>query len=412
MFDSYLNRVRVYGKTSGQDHKTDADQIMNATWWDDIQSRIGYLYDFYHDAESNKLENLHPETDTLKQPVDIKFIVTQHPTLSNSQIEYYIMFRPGQKRVIDYYEESTCNAGGDYPIGMYIDIPDQDGQYNRWLIVGTDDGTNQFVRYRVMKCNYYLHWCWNQKLYDMCVVLRYRNSYNSGVWSDYLTTTVQNQNLLMFPHNDITQHLYYNERFVIDSRANTQGLESYLTWETSKVESMFPAGVIQLTLAQALFNPLTDKFAPNGFLYADYDVAHKQTNVTDEDEGRYSAIEFNGPHTVRVAGTGLNIKLSFYNKDGTPYDADVEAASVDDIWSVTIFNKDDTTYDDVIIPASSIISINDNDVRNVKVHIDEEIQTDNGPIKGYTLICKYMIIHGHAPENIIDSEAKISIRSL
>lgn len=176
MFDSYLNRVTSYGKTNGQVHKTESDQIMNATWWDDIQSRVGYLYDFYHDSETDKLEDLHPEIDYLKQPVDIKFLVTQHPTLSNSQIEYYIMFRPGQKRVLDYYDESVCNTDAEYPIGMYIDIPDNDGIFNRWLIVGTDDGTNQFRRFRVMKCNYYLHWCWNNTLYDMCVVLRYRNS--------------------------------------------------------------------------------------------------------------------------------------------------------------------------------------------------------------------------------------------
>lgn len=415
MFESYLNRVKTYGKTNGQVHKTEADYIMNDTWWDDIQSRVGYLYDYYHDSESEKLEDLDPTTDHLKQPVDIKFIVTQHPTLSNSQIEYYIMFRPGQERVIDYYEKSTCNAGGDYPVGMYIDIPDQDEIYNRWLIVGIDDGSNQFIRYRVMRCNYYLHWCWNQKLYDMCVVLRYRNSYNSGVWSDYMTTVVQNQNLLMFPHNDITQHLYYNERFIIDSRANTKGLESYLTWETSKVESMFPSGIIQLTLAQALFNPQTDKFDPeNGYLYANYDVAYKQSNEGETDDGRYSAIEFNGPHAVRVAGTGLNIKLAFYHKDGTAYDdINVGSPNIRDIWTVTIYNKDNSIYDEAIIPVESIISKIDDSVTHVNVHIDEDIQTlDGSIIKGYTLIGKYMIIHGHAWTDIIDSEAKIDIRSL
>ena len=184
MFNSYLNRMQPYGKTTGQVHKTDADFIMNDTWWDDIQSRVAYLYDYYHDSEPELYDDLHSNHDMLKQPVDIKFIVTAHPTLSNSQIDYYVMFRPGQRKLLDYYEESVCHTGAEYPIGMYIDIPDNNGVYNRWLIIGTDDGTNQFQRFRVMKCNYYLHWCWNSKLCDMCVVLRYRNSYNSGEWTD------------------------------------------------------------------------------------------------------------------------------------------------------------------------------------------------------------------------------------
>lgn len=240
--------------------------------------------------------------------------------------------------------------------------------------------------------------------------------YNSGEWADYLTTTVQNQNLLMFPHNDITQHLYYNERFIIDSRANTPGLESYLTWETSKVETMFPAGIVQLTLAQGPFNHHTDKFDPyNGYLYADYTKSsYKQSNEGENDEGRYSVIEFNGPHTVRVAGTGLDVKLAFYNKDGTPYD-DINVGSTDlsDIWSVVFYNNDNTVYDEASISVNSIISKIDDSMTNVKIHIDEDIlATDGTIVKGYTLIGKYMIIHGHAWTNIIDSEAKISIRSL
>jgi len=183
-FNSYLNRVTSSGKYSGQVHKTESDDIMNDTWWEDPQARVAYLYDFYHDSEFDRLTGLHSDEDILKQAVDIKFIVTGHPTLSNSQIEYYIMFRPGQERLLDYYDDSTCHVDADYPTGMYIDIPDQDEIFNRWLIVGSDDGTNQFKRYRVMRCNFYLHWTWNNNLYDMCVVLRYRNSYNSGVWSD------------------------------------------------------------------------------------------------------------------------------------------------------------------------------------------------------------------------------------
>jgi len=51
--------------------------IMDATWWRDIQSQTAYIYDYYHDLkseESLKLNNLHPEEDDCKTPLDIKFI--------------------------------------------------------------------------------------------------------------------------------------------------------------------------------------------------------------------------------------------------------------------------------------------------------------------------------------------------
>lgn len=175
MFESYTSRVKNFGSTNGQSHKTESDMIMNETWWDDIQSRVAYIYDFYHDNDPYGLTDRHPEKDPLKTPIDIKFIITQYPTLSKDQPEYHIQFRPGQKKVPTYYKDSLGRFGAQWPIGLFCDIPNDEGIYNRWLICGKEYA-NQFVKYSVLPCNYLLHYCYKSHLYDIACVLRLRNS--------------------------------------------------------------------------------------------------------------------------------------------------------------------------------------------------------------------------------------------
>lgn len=180
MFESFLSRMGNQGKTHGQIRKTQSDDIMNATWWDDIQSRVVYIYDYFHDNEPTTNYDRHPEEDPLKIPVDAKFIITQYETLSKDQVEYHLMFRPGQVDPTDYYEDNYHKTwSARFPVGLYVDVPDDDGVYNRWLIVSEQHG-NQFIKYSILPCNYFFHWVYKNKLYDMCAIARLRNSYNSG----------------------------------------------------------------------------------------------------------------------------------------------------------------------------------------------------------------------------------------
>ena len=64
-------------KTPGRARKMQSDQIMLDTWWQDIQAQTAYIYDYYHDLQSEEafqLNNLHPEDDPYKTPLAIKFI--------------------------------------------------------------------------------------------------------------------------------------------------------------------------------------------------------------------------------------------------------------------------------------------------------------------------------------------------
>ena len=73
---STYNRIlSSSGKKLGEVRKYQSDILMEATWDGDIQSRVAYLYDFYHDDEPTKIINLSSEKSKTKITVDIKYII-------------------------------------------------------------------------------------------------------------------------------------------------------------------------------------------------------------------------------------------------------------------------------------------------------------------------------------------------
>lgn len=176
-YGAFQNRMRGRGRTVGQQHKTDADVVMNATWDDDIQSRTAYIMDFFHDNDPYTFRDCDPKSNPFAQKVDIKFIVAQYASLSKDQPEYHIIFRPGQKQAVDYYDTSIGTYGAEYPIGLTLAIPDDEGKYNKWLICNKEIG-NQFPKYLILPINYILHWVDKKRgeLREYPVVIRSRNS--------------------------------------------------------------------------------------------------------------------------------------------------------------------------------------------------------------------------------------------
>jgi len=402
MYEAFLTRMENQGKTHGQIRKTQSDDIMNQTWWDDIQSRVVYLYDYFHDNEPTTNYDRHPEEDPLKIPVDAKFIITQYETLSKDQVEYHLMFRPGQEDPTDYYEEKYhMTWSARFPVGLYVDVPDDDGVFNRWLIVAEQHG-NQFIKYSILPCNYFFHWVYKNKLYDMCAVARLRNSYNSGEWTDNITTVVQNQSQVWFPQNSITSNLFYNQRFIIDSRTFDRDTkyESYLAWHTAKVENIFPPGIVKLTLAQDKFDPNKDRFDPTtDYMYADYS-AYLSENSHDDDDNTYSKIVFNGRPELRVAGTGMTFTLKFFDKSENEITKIATSSSASDYWSFEIVDKDGTAI--ATQPAfDSIVTKVNNDVFKIKVTIND-----------INLLGKRFILRGHDIDGTCTSDAILNITSL
>ena len=143
MLEAYKKRLNQKGKYMGEVLKRQSDVIMDKTFTRDIAYRLCYI-----DGE----------------PVDAKYITYTYYSISKDAVDYHLQFRPGVH----------------YPIGKYIDVPDDTGTYNRWLIVGRSDEP-QFVKYNILKCNWTFKWVKNGIIYECLGVLRKRNNYNSGL---------------------------------------------------------------------------------------------------------------------------------------------------------------------------------------------------------------------------------------
>lgn len=166
-------RYMNHSKSIGQQLKEMSDYVMQETFDNDIQTRKCYLYDIYHDNRPELCSNIdgYDDEDCTKKAVNCKFIVKTYKSVVKDDPEYHIMFSPdewnSQSCIPDWWdnEESEMKykeLGIRFPIGLYIDIPDDRGIYNRWLIIYSEIG-NQFVKHGILRCNHRLQWVTDRK---------------------------------------------------------------------------------------------------------------------------------------------------------------------------------------------------------------------------------------------------------
>ena len=112
-------------KTIGQIYKEQSNELMEWTWDNDIQSKVCYIYDYFHDDQPDKNVGMTYE-NTTKTKIDVKFIVKTYQSIDKDQVEYYIQFRPSQKVWFEesdelyYFETDYRQKYGiqDFPIGL------------------------------------------------------------------------------------------------------------------------------------------------------------------------------------------------------------------------------------------------------------------------------------------------------
>lgn len=147
MYDKFRARHQRSGEIMSQALRDQSDMIKNATFDRDPAYRKVYVNG---------------------QLVDAKYLVHSYKSVTtNDMPDFYLEFRPGI-----YYQPGT-----------YVDVPNRDNKYERWLIVSVDDRP-QFPLHYILKCNWTLKWVCNGKIYSQLVVLRSRSSYSSGIWRD------------------------------------------------------------------------------------------------------------------------------------------------------------------------------------------------------------------------------------
>lgn len=358
----YRKRLLLDGGTVGAARKHVSDIIMNHTWDNDIQSRKCYIYDFFHDDEHEKYSGLTPDKYAAKYEVDAKFIVSQYTTLSKDQVEYHIMFRPGFKNPLNYFQtEYADRFKSEFPIGLYIDIPNDEGIYYRWMICSKEIG-NQFVKYLVLPCNYKFQWIFDHQRYEMWGVARLRNSYNSGIWEEYRTSTVENQDAIWLPLNTYSMNLYYNQRIIVSHPIYYPQKEIFpITWMISKVEGLHPFGIQKLILFQDKFDKNSDyiEMDENGNItgmWADYfssNIEPLPDKTEDNTSADYSVITCSGyAPKLKVGGGYKTLTCKFYDQFNEPSNHTVGE------WTFTIDGE--SVKDDLVL-------LQTNDLNSIKI---------------------------------------------
>jgi len=315
---------RVLGeKHLGNVHKMQSDMIEEYTWNNEIESRIGYFYDWNHDTHHTQLIDMHPEQDDYKVPMDIKYIVASRQTMAKDAITYHLQLRPSQECVVDYYEEYFGNRySAVYPVGLYVDIQDSKGIWNRWLVCATaNENDPQFPNFEILRCDYVLDAIFDGVQYKIPIVLRSQNSYNSGLWIKYRIETPEDQQQFIVPLNRLTENIWYNKRYLIDAKVDQDECRA---WHVSKVNRLDLPGCAMITLAQDHFDPNKDYIEKdNGGnivgLWADYyDKPVTPEPYNPSPIPTAGVITCAGVQEIKVGGTYKKFTIDFYDEEGIP----------------------------------------------------------------------------------------------
>lgn len=354
---SFREAKRIYGSnlTIGQQLKQMSDMAMEETWGNNIQSKVCYIYDYYHDDQPDKKDHMTYERTT-KTRIDAKFIVKSYQSIDKDQVDYYIQFKPSQpveftkNDQLYYYEQDFRRKyGAEFPTGLYCDIPDEKGVYRKWMII-LSEPANQFTKYLVLPINYNFMWIernGKERIKRrMWAVLRSQNSYNSGLWTDLRFTTQENQDKVLLPLNSITDKIWYTDDQSKTMRVLVSAFTDHpIAWKISKVENSQPLGIQRLTLYQTFFEQNHDYIEKDsdGYIigmWADY----FSDGVTPTDPSApallpsvYSKISAS-TDSLKVGGSYKTLTLNIF-KDSDD-DITKKYSDATFTWSCSIGNED------------------------------------------------------------------------
>ena len=345
-------------KTIGQIYKEQSDFLMEQTFFNDIQSKVCYIYDYAHDNQPELKDHMTYE-NTTKTRIDAKFIVSQYGSISKDEVAYHLMFKPSQPLKFNdedelYYFETNYRKKYDipFPCSLYIDIPNEKGIYEKWLIINEEQG-NQFIKYNILPCNYRFEWVetsgQNRYKRRMWGCDRQQLSYTSGVWLDRYINSLDNVDKAYLPLNDITENINYvdenstNQRMIISAKTKHP-----LVWKLTKLENTKPLGLLQLTFSQTSFDQNNDYIEKDDDgniigMWADY---LSSTEPTDPDIPTPTPSTIYGKitastSTIKVGGSYKNLTLKLYGADNNEITDNYSSTTFD--WTCSITEGDKTT---------------------------------------------------------------------
>lgn len=342
-------------KTLGQIHKENADWAIEYTWDTDPQSKVCYVYDYFHDDQP-RLKDHMTYRNTTKTRIDAKFIVKSHQSIDKDQVEYYLQFKPsqpvefGQNDELYYFEtEYRQRYGIEFPIGCYVDIPDDKMVYRKWLICGAEIA-NQFPKYLILPCTYEMMWIERNKndriKRRMWAVPRSQKSYTIGTYTDYRFTRPDNQDKIWLPLNSITEKLWYssdgkNSRVIISAPT-----EHPIVWTITKIENTNPIGLQCLTLYQNYFDQDKDFIEKDSSgtiigMWADWFQGELSPQESPEDTLFKPFCNISASSSVlKVRGSYKLLTVSISDQSGN--DITDKYSSTSFSWTASIDNNDVT----------------------------------------------------------------------
>lgn len=289
MNDLFKSRMSILGKSEGECRRHSSKEIMERSFSRDPACKKVYVK--WIDSGLPWIDN---EIDI---PVDAKFNVKSYHNVTSDEIAYLLQFR---------YEDMQSNP--NIKVGSYVYIPNELGDYEWWLIVHLDDRT-QFRQFSILKCSWVYKWVsvksGKREIYQCLGAPRKQNSYNSGVWLDYTTQTVENQEVMWLPTNSDTVTIMYDTGFLRSS----PGRYPPLKWKVSKIEDTATIGISRFTMTQEQFDPNRDNYEE---MIADYWDGSIAPTPQCPDTNEYK-IKYSNTPSVR-AGGGYK-KFTFINVD-------------------------------------------------------------------------------------------------
>lgn len=281
MLDSYRLRMAATGGYEGEARRRNAQKIMDASWMRDSATKPVYV---------KWVNSGLPVIDDDDIPVYAKYNVKSYHNITGDEIAYLLQFR---------LEDLKDNP--NIMVGAYVKIPNEMDQMEWWLIVHEDDRT-QFHQFSILKCTWIFKWVsrvnGKRRIYECLGAPRKQNSYNSGVWLDYVGQTVENQEVMWLPTNDDTKTIQYDTKFLKSS----PGRYPALKWTITKIEDTATDGISKFTMAQTQFDPAKDNCE---LMIADYYESAVEPELPETEEiPTVSNLEiiYSGSPAVRAGG--------------------------------------------------------------------------------------------------------------
>ena len=315
MLESYRLRMAALGGYEGEAKRRNAQKIMDASWTRDPATKRVYV---------KWVDSGLPLIDDDDVPVYAKYNVKSYHNITGDSIAYLLQFR---------LEDMKDNP--NIRVGAYVQIMNEMDEPEWWLIVHFDDRT-QFRQFSILKCTWTYKWVSRvsgKRVVHQCLgAPRKQNSYNSGVWLDYYTQTVENQEVFWLPTNDDARTIVYDTKFL----KSAPGRYPALKWTITKIEDSATDGISRFTMAQTQFDPAKDNC---DLMIADYWESAVEPELPELEETPIVSnleIVYSGSPAVRAGGGYKKFRLQ------SRVDGNLVDTTDDTKWTVDFGGNEDS----------------------------------------------------------------------